>query len=258
MSYCSIQEAWGSNFNSETASPSHKPRRRRKHRDKGLVFKSGEEQRSTGRSSSQDAPSPHELAGIYEGEDVSLQAPLEHVTTSDDSLESPSTHQRQFSRSMSTLRDHHVESPRIPEPISMNPIAGAPFTREADAAVPSRYADAGEKTFAPPSSSSHEHGLLTHDASRTYDRDDDASVEAENVTSNEPGSTEMEWLRNNMSYMFDRLDQLTKKIDSVGTPNTDAESTESSLTDTMLFVAVGALSIFALDLFYRAGQRVVA
>ena len=68
----------------------------------------------------------------------------------------------------------------------------------------------------------------------------------------------MDWLKNNMSYLFERMESLSKKLDSVGSDEGSGTSEGSSTTDTLLFIGIGALTIFAVDVFFRAGQRSIS
>jgi hypothetical protein len=136
----------------------------------------------------------------------------------------PDDHQRSFSRTLAPLPNHGQDISRVPEDIHFvdNLSPGNQYE-----SVGSPYTQEVENTpleYTPPPSSNNE----------------------------------MDWLKNNMSYLFERMESLSKKLDCVGSDEDSGSSEGSSTTDTLLFIGIGALTIFAVDVFFRAGQRSIS
>lgn len=135
-------------------------------------------------------------------------------------------HQRSFSRTLAPLQNHGQDEPRVPEEIH----------------------------FVDNLSPGNEYQSVGSPFQGTPEVENIVQENVEETNNN----TEMDWLKNNMSYMFERMETLTKKLDSVGLNGNSSSTESSSPTDVILFVILGALTIFAVDVFFRAGQRSIS
>lgn len=65
---------------------------------------------------------------------------------------------------------------------------------------------------------------------------------------------ELEWMRNNMSHLTDKIDRLTNSLEAQHQHTQHTESATQAY-DTLVFVLVGMFVLVLVDICFRAGQR---
>ena len=67
--------------------------------------------------------------------------------------------------------------------------------------------------------------------------------------------SELEWLKNLVSYLLTKMDQLSTQLEQQQQTYTNVRSS-SSASDILLFVVIGLFGILILDLFFRWGSSI--
>jgi hypothetical protein len=65
-------------------------------------------------------------------------------------------------------------------------------------------------------------------------------------------SDELDWLKNQVSYLLTKMDQLSTQLSTQKTSS--SVSTSMSTVDVLLFVVIGIFGIIVLDIFFRFGS----
>ena len=65
---------------------------------------------------------------------------------------------------------------------------------------------------------------------------------------------ELEWMRNNMSHINDKIDKLTHSLEKRQQHTVHIQS-NTQAHDTIVFVLIGVFVLVLIDIFFRAGQR---
>ena len=65
---------------------------------------------------------------------------------------------------------------------------------------------------------------------------------------------ELEWMRNNMSHLSDKIERLTNSLEAKQ-QNTIHVQSSTQAYDTLVFVLVGVFVLVLVDICFRAGQR---
>jgi len=92
-----------------------------------------------------------------------------------------------------------------------------------------------------------------------YNRESTTSNTQSNVEKDEHQTilrtqpSELEWLKNQVSYLLTKMDQLSTQLEQQQKTYTNVKSS-SSASDILLFVVIGLFGILILDLFFRWGS----
>lgn len=240
MSYCTISEAWGEPFEgpsspayAEGGAPGEHDRRSssksRRRRRKGTASSSTASSMSPATSAhlegfanptySSDSPWETPDPAHYDAPEIpgGSLVPSAH----------PDAHTRQFARDLPAGQmPHTVEVSLQGAPFATEPVENGPtVTAEVVGAdSPLRQPTAGHET-----------------------------KEAPTATVLPAIHEELDWMRNHMTRLTDRIDALSCKLDdrsaSVPVP------TPASTGDTVLYVVTGAFALVMLDILFRAGHR---
>lgn len=151
------------------------------------------------------------------------------------SYEHPSAQQQvtTFSRSM--------EPQRVPAAIDVS-LGGAPFETIDDEDDNTHFPDGA-------SFNADVHERPTSAVSRQM-------VSVTNNTPRDVVHEELEWMRNNMSHINDKIDKLAESLDVRRTEQRQGHSTTQA-HDTLVFMLVGLFVLVLIDIFFRAGKRMV-
>ena len=269
MSYCTIEEAWGTGRATPPPSPRRKKRRPAARAAGGDAGRAGRRSGSGGSGGSgggqhiehyalhdhnqADQPDLNSSAYAYT-EPSSRQTP--------DAGEPDIDSYRQNDRATFAEADRGNAGP--------SPLVGERsfddgmrmFSRDVDA-LPN-HVSAGERTAeqtveidaAPPL------GTTTYAPSGMEDgMEDERSAPLPASPARAPASTpddlgKEDWMRNDLSYLTEQVGQLNTKVDRLSGGSGGEGGGASPMADTVLFVFTGVISIFLLDLFLRAGQRI--
>lgn len=228
MSYCTIEEAWG--LSEPFADDPAKSKRR--HRKK----------QST---SSKRPKHPHA--------NPSQKPAVTHHTAPTDDDETESAVEEPFINSPSTLSYNHpssapqqlttfsrtLEPARVPDAIDVS-LDGAPFEAIGD-----------DDTHSPDGAT-----YVTNEYEPTTSTRSQQLVTATHPVPRGVVHEELEWMRNNMSHINDKIDKLTESLDSRQKQTRQAHSSTQA-HDTLVFMLIGVFVLVLIDIFFRAGKRVV-
>ena len=282
MSYCTIEEAWGT----KPAAPPL-PRRKKRRTD---VRRKESAAAAARAAQDDDAPVEHYMLHDYNQVDepdmnssayayTEPTAPRpphdageDRMEPSIDTYRGPAEQRgdaagrsdygmRAFSRDIATLPSHVSPDRRAPDRRAPDRRA-AERTIEIDAALPP-----GATTYAPSGLDGSDGADGAPDGSSPDGAPDGSSPDGSpdgsaSMPSSPSVSPDDDWVRNNLSYMTEQIGRLTTKVDRLGDGAGDGGRDESGgggaspVADTVLFISTGVLSIFLLDLFLRAGQRI--
>lgn len=238
MSYCTIEEAWGLSEPFADEPPKSKRRHKKKQRSsahddkkKGLSHHHTDHHDRVSRSSSKTRPktvnTEHTDKEDEEGELVE-----------ESFINSPSniSYTPSFSRSF--------EPERVPDAIDVS-MDGAPF----------ESIDDDEKEYSPDAlsySNMYEPQISTSRVSPPSNQVVSVHREPRRMVIHE----ELEWMRNNMSHINDKIDKLATSLETRQQHTQHTHSTTQA-HDTLVFVLVGVFALVLVDIFFRAGKRLL-
>lgn len=226
MSYCTIEEAWGVSEPFVDERAKSKRRHRKKH---------GSSSKKTTHAHPVQKPSDkHRTPTTDDDDDDETGSVIEEPfinSPSAISYEHPSSAPQQltaFSRTM--------EAERVPDAIDVS-LEGAPFE-----------AIDGDDTHSPDGASY---------VNNAYEPAT-STMSQQLVTAAPRGVVheELEWMRNNMSHINDKIDKLAESLEIRQKQARQAHSSTQA-HDTLVFALVGVFVLVLIDIFFRAGKRVI-
>ena len=223
MSYCTIEEAFGlsESFSNDTATAKAK---RRKHKKKHAQKKESIEHHHMHEKNAY-ADTNQDKEEIYEA-----------------FVNSPSAHYQPQSIQQEAAFTRSFEPERIPDTIDVS-MNSAPYQSYVEAqqlsAIPTmnNYEQAPQET-------------LSSDPSRLIVSNTTPSSQSPQASVHE----ELEWMRNNVSHLTDKIDRLTHSLEAKQQHTQQTESSTQAY-DTLVFVLVGMFVLVLVDVCFRAGQR---
>lgn len=242
MSYCTIEEAWGLSEPFVDEPPKSKRRHKKKKQQHTLpTSKTPKAQRPTKQSANDD--DEHDSNEFTANDTSTESATVEEafinspVTLPSSSgsgsshyhLHTPDTNRHSFARSF--------ETDRVPDAIDVS-IGSAPFESENIDYEDSHFPDERLPVVSPPSRQD------------TYRQ----RVPVSSTTPMNVAHEEIEWMRNNMSHINDKIDKLTQSLETRQQHTQQLHSTTQA-HDTIVFVLIGVFVLVLVDIIFRAGQR---
>ena len=241
MSYCTIEEAWGLSEPFVDEPPKSKRRHKKKKQQHTLpTSKTPKAQRPTKQSANDD--DEHDSNEFTANDTSTESATVEeafinsHVTlpssgsgSSHYHLHTPDENRHSFTRSF--------ETDRVPDAIDVS-IGSAPFESENIDYEDSHFPDERLPVVSPPSRQD------------TYRQ----RVPVSSTTPMNVAHEEIEWMRNNMSHINDKIDKLTQSLETRQQHTQQLHSTTQA-HDTIVFVLIGVFVLVLVDIIFRAGQR---
>lgn len=219
MSYCSIEEAWGAPFEGSTPQPKHTLSKSKRRRRKERQHEGFANPPSHDEYSS--PPTAVWGKNHWEAPDVL----------------NPDAHTRDFSRNM--------PSGQVPNAIEVS-LQGAPFQAEEINETAHQMVNPVISEVTPVEEESKAK------SNRTESQDDTTSTKTSPVI-----HEELDWMRNHLTHLTDRIEALTTKIDDQTKTRIETTTPQSGTYDTVLYVITGAFTLVLLDVMFRAGARSV-
>lgn len=223
MSYCTIEEAWGLSepFSSSKDDENDQPQLLQDHRKKHTkkIRRKKKTDRRKDALIEKDSEYNNELSKVNE-DDIE-----ESFINSPSAVIHPN-----FSRSL--------EPCRVPDAFDVS-IGNAPIDND----VAQDYLDND------PSAS--------YTTTINYQPQQDTYRKSVPSYSKEPTTSvheELEWMRNNMSHINDKIDKLTHSLEKRQQHTVHIQS-NTQAHDTIVFVLIGVFVLVLIDIFFRAGQR---
>ena len=220
MSYCTIEEAWGlsESFSNDTTKAKRRKHKKKHARKEPIKHHHMHEKNTSDTNQEED--------GLYE--------PF---------VNSPSVHYQPLPTQQEAAFTRSFEPERIPDAIDVSVNGSTPYQGYVEAeqvsAAPAmnHYEQASQETL----SSEQQHRIISNTTPSSQSQQ--ASVHEE-----------LEWMRNNMSHLTDKIERLT---DSLEAKQQQTQHTESATQayDTLVFVFVGMFVLVLVDICFRAGQR---
>lgn len=243
MSYCTIEEAWGLSEPFADEPPKSKRRHKKKQKSSAHSKKKGHSHHQHHHTGHHDhaSPTPSKTHPTDGHTNHTADREDEHDEQVEESfINSPSniSYTPSFSRSF--------EPERVPDAIDVS-MDGAPFES---------IDDDDENEHSPDASSysnMYEPPVPVSPVSLPSNQLVPVHREPRRVVVHE----ELEWMRNNMSHINDKIDRLTTSLEARHQQTQHAHSTTQA-HDTLVFVLVGVFVLVLVDIFFRAGKRVVA
>lgn len=252
MSYCTIEEAWGHLGITPSNEPSftHKSQKKTKHRKlKKRSTRTNTKTKCTDDIQT-DSNSSDTSYEPFTNPDDTNEHPLRPTTCQPVGAQPDVRYESDFTRSAHTTYHH------LPEALDISlEGGGAPFEIPEDTDdennSPTLQTVYDEDTYnvqdASQSNSSalqKNHTFSSQLSTKSQDRLNDVAVHEE-----------LEWMRNNMSHLSNKIEKLTNVIDT-SQKKVSTEHTHTQAYDTFIFLLVGVFVLVALDIFFRAGKRV--
>lgn len=240
MSYCTIEEAWGLSEPFADEPPKSKRRHKKRHRASSKKGKHHSQKPVVTHHTTEDHADDHTEDHADDDTMSTVEEPFIN-SPSNISYEHPSS-VRSTQQQLTTF-SRSMEPQRVPDAIDVS-MGGAPF--EAVGEDDNTHSPDGASSYAnvyEPPTSTATHQLVpvlpnTHSAPRGVVHE------------------ELEWMRNNMSHINDKIDKLTESLEARQAQAQQARSTTQA-HDTLVFMLVGVFVLVLIDIFFRAGKRVV-
>lgn len=228
MSYCTIEEAWGLSEPFADDPAKSKRRHRKKH--------------STSSKRSKHPHTPPSQKPIVTRHTAPTDNDETEFAVEEPFINSPSTISYEHpssAPSQLTTFSRTMEPDRVPDAIDVS-LDGAPFEAIGDDDTHSPDGASYVKNEYDPATSALSQQLVTttHTAPRGVVHE------------------ELEWMRNNMSHINDKIDKLTESLETRQKQTRQAHSSTQA-HDTLVFMLIGVFVLVLIDIFFRAGKRVV-
>ena len=279
MSYCSIVEAWGEPFETPDSSSVQKPKqptsdppRRKKRRSKHRNRDPRQRQQSS-RSTSNTDQSQVWGKQHWEAPDQIQDLPI-----------NPNAYSRQFARDL--------PSGQLDNALHVS-LAGAPFQPDDSASSNKRVTEAdieldfsdaedivAEEEYLPPAAEFSKPNTTyapTHASTRPPNTPPQSQQHTPSsrpisttftpstsvpCTTTSPSATpapiiheELDWMRNHLSHLTDRIEALNVKLDDTSSHGPVSVTPPATMADSVLYVVTGAFAVVLIDVLFRAGRR---
>jgi hypothetical protein len=237
MSYCTIEEAWGLSEPFVDEPPTSKRRHKKKHKSPERGKKREHLHRPTNHQDHAPPTSSKPHPKDIRAEHADLEdEPYDRVEESFINSPSNISYTPSFSRSF--------EPERVPDAVDVS-MDGVPFESIGD----------DENEHSPDASSysnMYEPQVAESKVSISSNQLMPIHREPRRVVVHE----ELEWMRNNMSHINDKIDRLTTSLEARQQQTVHTYSTTHA-HDTLVFVLVGVFALVLVDIFFRAGRRLL-